>query len=543
MAAIVGVLGAFAVITAQLMSAFGSPQNISQTFDNIVHLNAIRLALDAGDASIFQIGSASDVPWYPNGWHSLVTLTSLLGGGSIPLAVTAANIAICAFAWPMSTLALAAALFRHRPAALAAAAALSTGFGAFPILLLYFGVLYPNATAYAILPAGIAAVWCLVDARSREVARAASLLALVAAGIAMAHPNALLALYAVTAVPAIGILFARARQAATRRASQSAGVWTLGIVALGVFLWRVGRTNSGMSGWGGWQTVAQALGEAAVIAPRAYPVTITAAALLLLGIGAVIRRPERWWRVGPPFAAAAFLFIVVSGLPAGTRFRDLLTSPWYNDPYRLASLLPIVGVPVAVLGALIVIDLLSSGIRRLGGQERVRVPVVAVAITALFSVALGPNVSAVMDDARIAYRTDASSALLTTDERALLDRLSTRTADDSLIIANPWTGGSLAFALGGRDVTSLHVFGTRSTDEEFLDAHLRDIDSDPRVCEAVVRTGADYVLDFGAQNVFNDPASGHEREGLNDLTPSRHLVLVDSEGDDARLFAIEGCPA
>ena len=43
-----------------------------------------------------------------------------------------------------------------------AAAALSTGFGAFPILLFDFGVLYPNATAYAVLPAGLAAVWMLL---------------------------------------------------------------------------------------------------------------------------------------------------------------------------------------------------------------------------------------------------------------------------------------------------------------------------------------------------------------------------------------------
>ena len=110
-----------------------------------------------------------------------------------------------------------------------------------------------------------------------------------------------------------------------------------------------------------------------------------------------------------------------------------------------------------------------------------------------------------------------------------------------MLIVNPWTGGSLAYALAGREVLELHVFGTRTDDEEYVDAHLADIDDDPRVCEAVDRLGAEYVLDFGSQNVFKSKNSGTERSGINDLEPSDRLVLVDAEGDDARLFRIEGC--
>ncbi len=67
------------------------------------------------------------------------------------------------------------------------------------------------------------------------------------------------------------------------------------------------------------------------------------------------------------------------------------------------------------------------------------------------------------------------------------------------------------------------------------------IDSDPKVCEVVDRLGVDYVLDFGAQNVWNNPGVGLDRQGLYDLPASPHLVLIDEQGPNARLFRIEGC--
>ncbi|WP_194383517.1 DUF6541 family protein [Microbacterium luteum] len=540
-AAAVGLVAAAATIATQLAIVFGDPENISQTFDAIVHLNAVRLILDTGDASIFTVGSASDIDFYPNGWHSVVTLVAQLGGGGVALAVNAANIAIGAVVWPASALALAAAVFAARPAALALTAALTTGFGAFPLLLLDFGVLYPNYTAYAVLPAGIAAVWLLLRTRGRDRLRTALLLVTVCAAIGISHPNAFLALYALTVAGIAWILGAAAFTERTRAAVTVAAVTIPALALVGVGLWRFGRTNEEMSGWGAWQSSAQAFGEAALVAPRGYPITVTTALLLILGIVVVVRRPARWALAGIPFAAAALLFIVVSGLPVGTQIRDLLTNPWYNDSYRLAALLPIAAIPVAVLGALVLIDLLNRAARRARWTEPVRMGVVALAAAAAFSVAVGPNVTATMHAAQGAYRLDGSAALLTEDEQILLDRLDETLPADAVLIVNPWTGGSLAYALAGREVLELHVFGTRTDDEEYVDAHLADIDDDPRVCEAVDRLGAEYVLDFGSQNVFDSKNSGTERSGINDLEPSDRLVLVDAEGDDARLFRIEGC--
>lgn len=540
-AAVGGFLLAGAILTAQLAYVFVGPENISQTFDSIVHLNSIRFALDAGDASALTVGATSDIGFYPNAWHSFVTLSATLTGVDIPAAVNATNIAIGAVVWPSSVMALAAVMFRERAAALAASAALSTGFGAFPILLFFFGVLYPNAMGYANLGAGLAALLLLLQARTPATrVRAAVLLLVVCAAVGLGHPNAFLALFALgTAIT----LYCLLRSALAERARR---VWiinssiAIALLAVGAGLWRYSRTGWEMSRWGAWQSTAQAFGEAVLSSPRSYPVTLATAALLLIGIIAVARHP-RHLVVGIPFAVAGFMFVLASGVEPGNLLREMVTNPWYNDSFRLAALLPVAAIPVATFGALAVVDATRSVLRQWSSPRLLSAAIAVVAAIALFAVGAGPNVTSTAEDAQGSYAFALSSALVTTDEAALLKRLEDETPDDAVILANPWTGGSLAYALSGRQVVERHIFGTRTDDEVFLSQHLRDIERDPRVCEAIDRLGVDYVLDFGSQNVFNSPDSGLDRAGLNDLVESRSLALVDSEGPAARLFRVEGC--
>lgn len=539
---VAGLVLAATIIVAQLVYVFGDPENISQTFDNIVHLGSIRLTLDAADASAFAVGRTSDIGFYPNGWHSYVTLAAQTTGVSIPVAVNAANLAIAGVIWPASSMALAAVVFRERAAALWSAAALSTGFGAFPILLLYFGVLYPNMTGYAILPAGLAAVFLILRSSGRApLVRAAVVLLVICAAVGLSHPNAFLALYAFGAAAALAEMLRTAFDRRERRTWVRTAVIAGGLAAGGLLLWRFARTGSAMSGWGAWQSTAQAFGEAALLSPRAYPITVLTTLLILLGFIAIARRPQRFLRVAVPFAVAALMFIVASGLPAGTFIRDLITNPWYNDSFRLAALLPVAGIPVVTAGVLSVVDGAEWLLRRWSAPRWFRAVLAIAASAALLSVGVGPNVTAVASDARASYAFSSTSALLTSQERALIDRLKETTPEDALILGNPWTGASLAYALGGRQVVDKHVFGSRDDDELYVQKNLVNIDEDPGVCEAIERLGVTHVLDFGAANVFSNPDSGVEMAGLNDLRTSSHLVLIDSEGPSARLFRVEGC--
>lgn len=536
-----GLVLAGAILIGQLTSAFVGPGNPSQTFDNIVHLNAIRLALDAGDASAMQIGATSDIAFYPNAWHSIVTLVAESTGVDAVTAVNAANVAIGALVWPASCLALAAVLFTERIGALIAAAALSTAFGAFPLLLLYFGVLYPNMMAYSLLPAGLAVVFLLLQPqRGRRRVQSAVLLAVVCAALGLAHPNAFLALFAMgTAAVGLTLLVSAIRD---RSGRSVVALVVSGVVLLpiGAALWRFARTPVAMSRWGPWTDAAGALRDAVLSTPRGVPVSIVVVALTIAGIVGVIVRPSRA-AIAAPFLVATLMFVLVSGTPVEFRLREWITNPWYNDSYRLAALLPIALIPLATFGALVMIDGAAALLRRVRAPRRLILGLGAGAAVVVFLVGFSPQVSASVAETRGAYLLDSRSPLLTVEELALIDRLDETVPGDAVIIGSPWTGVALAYALSGREVMERHVFGSRTESERYIDLHLRDIDTDPAVCAAVRAEGAFYVLDFGDRNMWSNPDVGTENSGVVNLPDSSHLVLVDSEGDAARLLRIEGC--
>ena len=534
-------LAAAVAIAVQLAWVFGGPAHISQTFDAIVHLNTVAYAVDTGNASAFHIGETSDIGFYPNGWHTVAALAAQVTGASVPVAVNAANIALAAVAWPLSVVALSTALLSDRLAVVVGSAALSTGFGAFPLLLMFFGVLYPNAMGYAVLPGGVAIVVLLLRAQGvRDAVRSPVLFLVASAGVGLSHPNAFLGMVALGSAIAVVHLVAGAVRARSRRQWLRTSAVLAAMLVVLVILWRVMRTNAEMSIWAPWQTTAQAVGEGLLLSPRGYTVTVTVSVLIALGLIAVIRRP-RLLVVAAPMAVGVLLFVVASGTAGGNALREFLTNPWYNDSYRLAALLPAAGIPIAVLGAVTVVDAGRAFFARVGAPRSLRVLGAGVAVLAVFSVAVSPNILRTAADARGAYALNATSPLLTSDEEALLERLPQTTPEDALIAGSPWTGASLAYAIGDRQVLRKHAFGNIGTDEAYLGNRLKLIDSDPLVCEAVDRLGVDYVLDFGAQNVWNNPGVGLDRQGLYNISPSPHLVLVDSEGPNARLFRIEGC--
>jgi hypothetical protein len=274
--------------------------------------------------------------------------------------------------------------------------------------------------------------------------------------------------------------------------------------------------------------------------PHSFSITLVSAALIVVGLVAAAFRPRRI-TVIVPFAVALFMFVLVSGT-GYSFFRDMVTNPWYNDSFRLAALLPAAAIPVATLGAVTVVDVAALLARRWSLPKALRTTGAVIAAGALFStLGAGPDIQDAVAWGRGAYVLDHGSALLTSDELKLIDRLDETTPPDALILGNPWTGTSLAYALADRPVVEKHVFGARTPDELYLERHLRNIDSDPRVCEALSRVGATYILDFGSQNVFNSPSAGTDHAGMNDLPPSQHLTLIDSEGPKARLLKVTGC--
>ena len=552
--ALAGLAIAAVLIGRRFPHILGTPEAFSQTFDNIFHLNAVRHVVETGEGSALLVGRLTGVGFYPAAWHNVAALVAELTGASVPLAANAMMIAVAAVVWPLSALALTAVVRPGSRAALVVAGAAAAAFGAFPLLLVSWGVLYPNALSVAMLPAAVAlsAVLLLRPQRSLLTGGAVSwpveLLALVAVvgGLGVAHPQGMLAWLILTLV--LGILtyvqWLDAHRTHTRAAivARTAAV-VLGVVAvLGVL--QVVRPPADQAWWPVTMTTPQALGEALTVSPAWLSWTWPVAAVMWIGLWVALRdRSARW--LAALFLTTVVLYVIaVSGVQW---LRDFITAVWNNDSNRLAAMLPLAAVPLVAIGGAWLYEKLVAAVdavvqRRRGsrpatGASRGLRAGVAIAAALVAVVASqGDNVRYMEGRAAGTFVVAEDSSLVSTDELALIERLDETVPADALIIGSPRTGASFAFALGDRQVVPVHIFGPRTNEVLYLARYLDQIDTRPAVCAAVERSGVDYVLDFGTRDLQGRSDTAYD--GLVDLPDSAHLELVDSEGPDARLFRI-----
>ncbi|MDQ0030197.1 DUF6541 family protein [Arthrobacter bambusae] len=556
-AAIIGFLVGSISIAFQLRQAFDRPDNISQTFDNVFHLNAVRYILDTANGSSLTLTSMTngDNPpyFYPAAWHDLASLVVQITDAPISVTANVLNICIAAVAWPLGCMFLTKVVTKGNGYAVGAAGLLAAGFSAFPLLLLDFGVLYPNFLALSMLPAALAGVAVFFNAGNVTGIPCLARFVLapsLAAGLAIAHPNGLMSLVALSA-PILLFSYGRYWVRKHKQGEGYRGVALFGIALLLAFaimavMWKLIRPPVEASGWPTVQTVGQAVGEVVTNSPMRHSPAWAVSALMLLGIVVVARRRHNLWFLGS-FLVTAVLFVVVSAGP-DQWFRNQLTGVWYNDSYRLAALLPIVAVPLAAVGLgwligqsrLWWISGRRTGRRWFVTQNRARATGVVVLPLVLFGAALAlqmPPIGGEIASAHKIYATTPNAPLVSKDEMALLEELDNYVPQNATIAANPWNGSAMAFALADRNTTSKHTLTTYTPAVLVLNDHLRDAAGDPEVCKAVHATGVGYALNFGTQEVHGE---NHGFKGLliENGTPGFQLLAQVGE---AKLFKVTAC--
>lgn len=555
-------LGVAAFILAfRLVHMFGAPENISQTYDNIFHLNAIRYAFDTGNASSLLISgmTSSETPptFYPAAWHDMVVLLMQLTGASLPVAVNICNIVIASLMWPLAAMFLATRVLGTRPIPLVVTGALSTGFAAFPYLMLDFGVLYPYALSLAILPVALGLAVSLMrqdaDGSPRGWIAAVALIGVIP-GMALAHPSSVVALLGVAAPVAV---FALVHAGGVLRKAGRTPAWFLvpvgGIAvyaALVYFAWTYLRPLEEASFWGPVESQAQAIGEVLTTAPLGRPVGWFIFICTVLGLFVGVRRHAYRWLLGS-FLVVGALFVVVAASPIGD-FRWAVVGVWYNDPYRLASLLPIPAIAVAAIGCTALAQWLADRLKALvaartdrtaGLSGGLRYSVAAAAVLGVAGAAVlswlvqGQNITNAQVRGSESYILWEDGALISTDEMALLGRLDEHVDEDATVVGSPWTGASLVYALADRQALTPFVYGEMSDSARAL---LEELNEDEPlttdICDEAAALNSYYVLDFGSLEVHGgDHALGPENVGDRE-----GFELVDSEGK-AKLYRISVC--
>ncbi|MHA7301346.1 DUF6541 family protein [Pseudarthrobacter sp. MDT1-22] len=550
-------LAAAFLIGRRLVAAFGRPEGFSQTFDNVFHLNAVRYILDTGSGSSITVSSMTGGGFYPAAWHDLVALVASITGSEIPVSVNVVNIVVGAFVWPLGCIFLAHKTLGNRVVVSVAAGILSAGFGAFPLLLLDFGVLYPNFLGNALLPVAVGlAIQAMGLASSAVESKPVRWLLFLSVlpGISLAHPSSAMALVAMLLAPLL-ILWTRLTTTVARRSSRPSlivpGMILLLLIGLGMVavLWKTIRPPEIAAFWPPVETTGRAIGEVITSSTIGRPVSWVVMVLAVAGLMSLILRRSHLWLVGM-YVVISGLFVVVASFPFG-EVRTFFTGVWYNDPPRLASLLPIVVLPLAVIGAVrgwdrFVVPVFASfpftNHSSVEDKPRETPRYVAVAVGLAVSGILvagtqQANVRQAAISASVAYQLTNDSPLVSADEMALLMRINNELPEDAILVGNPWNGSALAYAFTGRDVVQFHILSELRPGSEKLYTGLNTAATDPSVCPIVERLKLSYVLDFGHREVHG---GDNGFRGLDNLEEAGVATLVDSEGQ-AKIYKLTAC--
>lgn len=548
------------LIGRRLLGVFGQPEAFSQTFDNVFHLNAIRYILDTGSASSLSIADMTGGSgFYPAAWHDVVSILVGLTSAPITAGVNVVNLVVGAIIWPVGCIFLVQQIFGRQVLASLIAGVLSAAFGVFPIMMMDFGVLYPLALGISLLPIVLGICLQLFGrSETRDFSKLVGALLLLAVlpGLALAHTSCVMALMVILVPIVLGLWWERVRTylGSWQSSWQHLGLYVLGLVlAVGLLYiaWDLVRPAEAAAFWPPIQTTGRAIGEVITSSAMGRPVSWAITFLAVVGIYVLIKERNKLWVIGM-YLVVGFLYVVVSSMPFGD-LRTFITGVWYNDPPRLASLLPVGILPVAVLGSMQLLDLARRHIFpklrsvTVGRQGLVdglsgRTPHVSAAYVAVLLVGLvwstqQANVRQSQSEAAPGYRTTNASPLLSSDELALIGRLDDDVPPDAILVANPWNGSPLAYALAGRKTLQLHILSAVPQGGEIIYEHLNNAKSDPRICSVLHELRADYALDFGHKEVHG---GDHGFRGLDNLAGTGVGTLIDQQGD-AKLYKLTGC--
>lgn len=540
----------------RFLQIFQRPEFLSQTADNIFHLNVVRYIQENDEGSILTAGGVqgNGPEFYPAVWHSAVALVADTAQVGIPEAANCVNIAIGCVLWPIGAVFLARVLFGSKALLLLSTGVAASAFSAYPYLLVDWGVLYPNFYAMAFVLPALAAATRVFGRNARgtdrkQISTHIWLLLLVIPGLTLAHPNALL-VFIVAVLPLVLGAYVRCgvrlfvQQHARARLGKTAlfaGVGLLGVMGLAV-AWvglRPLPLGDFANTWQPYQTTAQAIGEVLLTTHAGRNAAWATAVLVLVGVVSLLReRESRWYIVS--YLLVASLFVFASGVE-NSPARTFLTGGWYDDQNRLAAGAAILAVPLAAQGMVVAARSLTHGLQRLRVPIRPAVTVASlIVLGTTFVVSQDTAVRPSVQKAMKAYSLGPNSDIMSTNELELYQQIEELVPEEAVVAGNPWDGSAWVYMVTGRTVVFPHVQTLMTEDRAIVAASLNRAYFDPQVCQAVDDLGIEYAVTSEELIYLPGNPANEMYPGITGLDEAPGFEKVAEVGQ-VELFRITAC--
>ena len=535
------------VVLTQALTMMGSVVAVSQTYDNVFHLNAVRRILRLGDSSAWVVGGMTTLPgqetYYPSLWHQAVSLVTQLSGQEIPLASNVVMLLAAAVVWPLGLMALVRTCTGAGPVGWMFAGTLAGITAAFPLTMMSWGIVLPYLLSLSMMPLVLLVVVQLAGLGPLPQRRLggwplAVLLPVVCGAVALAHPQGVLVGMVLGVPILVWATLVRAGELLARRPGAGRRLWpfaalTLLIGAGCVLAWDVFRPSASSAVWEPNASPKEALGQAVSLVPSGSPAWVPLALVVLAcALAVLLGSRSRWLLV--VFAAAAAMSALTRSLPMGD-LRYLVTGGWYSDNQRIAAMIAVAAVPLLAVGGEV---LLCRAARALPVLRGAAGPVLALlGVAAVLAAGLGsPGARAHAEGLRGEWQ---SGVLLTDDERTLLEQLPEVVPEDAVIATNAWNGSSLAYAISDREVLNTYMGFQAEPEVHLLNAALDDARTNPEVCDAAEELDVEYALDFGPRELHGRSAT---YTGLNEIseTGAAEVVLQVGEAKLLRMLPCRG---
>ncbi len=578
------------VSTVMFVAFLQDPTHYMQEYDNVSHLGSIRGFIESGDWSPFDTtlySTAADAAinplpgggFYPTAWYNVATVMVSLLGVPVTLAENAANFVFVAIALPTSMFAFMRIVFQDRRDIVCWGAACVLAFSAFPWMIIAWGPLFPNASAYCLLPLVVALFVAIFRSGAARCERmgAAALFVVGIVALAFAQPNAVF----VVGVWLIPFCVYRAALAADLLRREGAARWVLrivfGVVAIVAIcivwyaMYKLPFLRAVVEhSWGAAQYKMEAFLQALTLGFMDDGVQLVLAVLVVVGAAWTLKE-RRWLWLSFSYALACAMFVVDAS--SDGPLQHLLTGFWYTDYYRVAAMAALFGIPLASMG----IALVARAIKRVlaGASFSPKSAMAAAAIVCAAVLVVGTICPAIPEkddepkketptfdrgsflsvEQRLSWQNNVNY-IYTTEEKQFVQEALGVLPEGALVINEPNDGSCFSYVVDGMRTyyRYLRTYGEggETRESELIRNRLDSISYDDEVKEAVENVGATYLLQLDQGRVYNpaDPDSNffftyedgslwHGIDFVNDETPGFEIVLARNDMRLYRITAVE----